>query len=358
MKNGRIQIFTHINHVPNEYEVAKLAEHYPVDFHYLLTNVRKWLDTPAIIPTRPIPKHINWVTAYEPGKYDLAILRLDQQATDPTIGKGQIYRQLNEVIQDIPKLVVNHGVPTWDDAHPEDIVMNGGEIVTSRGVRRLDGMKDLIGDNFMVVNSYEAAAAWGFGYPLIHGLTKEEWWDLPKEPRVVIQLSPGGLEKMYNRQLLSEIKARVKDKTGLDVMHITVNFLAKSWDDYRQFLGSSLVYINPTKASPMPRSRTEAMFSGCCVLSSRYHGWEEFVENGVEGFIVPDNPLSYAEAVDQLINHNYQAAVEIGQRGKELAHRLFNTERFLKDMYFIVSEVAKGNRPEWQGEKIWDQALV
>lgn len=358
MKNGRIQIFTHINHVPNEYEVAKLAEEYPVDFHYLLTNVRKWLDTPSVIPPRPIPKHINWVTSYEPGKYDLAILRLDQQATDPSIGKGQIYRQLNEVIQDIPKLVVNHGVPTWDDAHPEDVVLNGGEILTTRGPRKLDGMKDLIGDNFMVVNSYDAAKEWGFGYPLIHGLDKDEWWDLPKEPRVTIQLSPGGLEKMYNRQLLSEIKARVKAKTGLDVMHITVNFLAKNWSDYRNFLGSSLVYINPTKCSPMPRSRTEAMFSGCCVLSSKYHGWEEFVDNGVEGFIVPDNPLSYAEAVDQLINFNYKEAVEIGQRGKELAYRLFSKERFLKDLYFIVSELAKGNRPEWKGEKIWDGVRV
>lgn len=355
---SKLKIFTHINHVPNEFEVLKLAEYYDVEFYYLLTNVRKWLNTPAVTPPRPIPKHINWVTAYEPGKYDLAILRLDQQATDPTIGKGQIYRQLNEVIQDIPKLVVNHGVPTWDDAHPEEIIRNGGWIETTRGRRKFTGMKELIGGNFMVVNSYEAAREWGFGYPLIHGLTPGEWWDLPKEPRVVIQLSPGGLEKMYNRQLLSEIKTRVREKVGLDIIHITVNYQCSSWDDYRDVLGRSLIYINPTKCSPMPRSRTEAMLSGCCVLSSRYHGWEEFIQNGVDGFVVPDNPLSYAEAIYQLINFNYQDAVEIGQRGKETAKRLFNTERFLKDLYFIVTEVARGNRPEWKGEKIWDDSLL
>lgn len=350
---SKLRIFGVVNHVPNQFEMLKLAEHYDVEFSYLLNNVRKWLAAPSIIPARPIPEHLKWVTHYEPGKYDLAIIHIDQQAADPMIGKGQLYRQLNDLIQDIPKIVVNHGTPMWDDYYTEDLVINGGTVQTSKGPRIIDGIKNIVGDNFMVVNSYEAVDRWGWGYPLIHGMDADEWWDLPKEPRVVIQLSPGGLDKYYNRQLLSHIKSRVKEKCGMDVQHITINYLPKSWDDYRDFLGRSLLYINPTRDSAMPRSRTEAMLSGCCVLSSKYHGWDEFTQNGVEGFTVPDNPMSYADAIFQLINYNYREAVEIGQRGKEKAIKLFNNERYLKDLWFIINEVANGRKPVWNKEKIW-----
>lgn len=350
---SKLRIFGVVNHVPNQFELLKLAERQDVEFTYLMNNVRKWVDVPSVVPARPIPDYLNWTTYYEPGKYDLAILHIDQQAADPNIGKGQIYRQLNEIITDIPKIVVNHGTPMWDEFYTEDLVINGGEIQSPKGPKQLDGIKKIVGDNFMIVNSYDAVDRWGWGYPLIHGLDPDEWWDLPKEPRVVIQLSPGGLDKYYNRQLLSNIKGRVKEKCGLDVQHITINYLCKSWDDYRDFLGRSLLYINPTLDSPMPRSRTEAMLSGCCVLSSKYHGWSEYIENGVNGFTVPDNPLSYADAIFQLINYNYREAVEIGQRGKELAKKLFNKDQYLDDLWFIINEVANGRKPVWNGEKRW-----
>lgn len=329
--------------------MLKLAESYPVEFYYIENNVRRW---DRYVP-RPIPKHLNWVTHYEPGKYDLAILHIDQQCADPLIGKGQLYRQLNEVIQDIPKVVFNHGTPMWDENFTEEMVLNGGEVMTSRGPRVIDGIKNIVGDNQMVVNSYEAVDRWGWGYPLIHGMVADEWWDLPKEPRVTISLGPGGLDKYYNRQLLTYIKSRVKEMCGLDVYHIGVNYKPHDWDDYREFIGKSLIYINPTLDSPMPRSRTEAMLSGCCVLSSKYHGAEEFIEHGKEGFIMPDNPLSYAQTIFQLINHHYQEAIDIGQAGKAKAQKLFNNERYLADLYKILTTVAEGKKLQWDGKKIW-----
>lgn len=346
----KLKIFGHLNHLSHQYEQLKLAENYDVEFYWLENNVRKWN---RFLP-RPMPKHLNWVTHYQPGKYDVAILHLDQQAADPNIGKGQLYRQLNEVVQDIPKLAVNHGTPMWDEHYTEDMVINGGIVHTSKGPIEIDGIKKIVGDNFMIVNSYDAVSRWGWGYPLIHGLDPKEWWDLPKEPRISVMVSPGGLDKYYNRQLLTYIKAQVKEKTGLDVYHITVNYKCQDWDDYRQFLGKSLIYINPTLDSPMPRSRTEAMLSGCCILSSRYHGADEFIEHGKEGFIVPDNPMSYAETVYQLINHHYKEAVEIGQAGKRKALKLFNSERYQKDLYNIITQVASGKKPVWDGRKLWD----
>lgn len=354
--NTRLNIFAVVNHVGHQHEQLKLTRKYPIKFSYLENNVRRWSRHSA----RPEPSTIytsdefEWVTHYEAGKYDLAILNVDQQHTDPHIGKGQLYRALNEVIRDIPKIVINHGTPMWDEFFTEDYVINGGDILQPNGTKKhMVGMKELVGDNFMIVNSYESVERWGWGYPIIHGMDKNEWFDLPKEPRVAISLSPGGLDKYYNRALLTAIKTEVKERLGMDVMHITVNYEAKDWLDYRETLGRSLLYINPTKDSPMPRSRTEAMLSGCCVLTSEYHGAKDFIEHGKDGFIVPDNPLSYAKAISTLINECYQDAIEIGQRGKIKAQALFDLDRYLDDMYYVITEVTNGRKPDWNGEKLW-----
>ena len=351
----RIKIFGHLNHLGNQYEMLKLAKNYPVKFYWFENNVRRWTAySPRPEPTTWLnDDEFEWVTHYEPGKYDMAILHLDQQAADPLIGKGQLYRQLNEVIQDIPKLVFNHGTPMWDEMFTEDFVINGGDVHTTKGVHHIDGIKAIVGDNQMIVNSYEAVERWGWGYPLIHGMDKDEWWDLPKEPRVTISLSPGGLDKYYNRQLLSAIKAEVHRKCGLDVQHVMVNYKAQDWNDYRQFLGKSLIYINPTLDSPMPRARTEAMLSGCCVLTSKYHGAGDYIEHGKEGFIMPDNPMSYAETIYQLIFHNYKDALAIGQAGKAKATKLFDHKRYQEDLYNIIVQTVNGKKLEWNGDKIW-----
>lgn len=350
----RLNIFGCVNHVGNQYEMLKLTKKYPVKFHYLQNNIRRWSQYSARPePTTWLSKdEFEWVTHYEPGKYDLAILHVDQQHIDANKGKSWLYRDLNELIQDIPKIVINHGTP-MDEMFDENMVINGGVMKTERGDKKIIGMKEKIGDNFMIVNSYDAIERWGWGYPLIHGMDPDEWWDLPKEPRVVISLSPGGLDKYYNRQLVTAIKAEVKEKSGISVMHTNVNYDVKDWDDYRNLLGTSLVSVYPFKDSPMPRSRTESMLSGSVVLTSKYHNADEFIEHGVDGFIVPDNPLSYAEAIHYLINECYQEAVEIGQRGKAKAQKLFNIDRYLDDLWFIVQEVANGHKPEWNGKKIW-----
>lgn len=351
----RINIFTCLNHLGNEYDTLKLAKKYPIKWHYLENNVRRWSPySPRPEPTTWLSKdEFEWVQYYEPGKYDLAILRVDQQHTDPNIGKGWLYTDLNNLIQDIPKIVVNHGTPMWDEFYTEELVINGGEILTQKGTKKLIGMKEKIGNNFMIVNSYEAVERWGWGYPIIHGMDAEEWWDLPKEPRVTVMISPGGLDKYYNRQLLTYIKGRVREKTNLEVQHITVNYKAQNWDDYRDFLGRSLIYINPTLDSPMPRARTEAMLSGCCVLTSKYHGAGDFIDHGKDGFIMPDNPDSYAETIEQLINYHYKDAVAIGQRGKEKAKKLFNSDRYHKDWFDIIEAIVNKKSIQWDGSKIW-----
>ena len=65
--------------------------------------------------------NVNWVDHYEPGKYDFALIHLDQQCMDEPLwqrGKGSLFRELNEVITDIPKIVINHGTPYYPEKFP------------------------------------------------------------------------------------------------------------------------------------------------------------------------------------------------------------------------------------------------
>lgn len=342
-------------HTGHQHEMLKLTRDYDVSFAYLRNNVRRWgrfAHRPD--PSTYLPKdRFEWVDYYEPGKYDLAVLHLDQQCVNPDIGKGQLYRQLNEVITDIPKIVINHGTPMYDEYCDEEMVINGGTVQTRRGEKHLEGMKEMIGDNFMIVNSYKAVERWGWGYPIIHGMDKDEWLDLKKEPRVVCPLSPGGLDKYYNRQLLTQIKGHVYEKVGLDVIHTNVNYKVEDFQDYKELIGGSLIAIFPFLDSPMPRSRTEAMLSGACVLTSKHHNADEFIKTGVNGFVVPDNPMSYADTIYDLIDQLYKETTEIGQKGKETAQKIFRSEDYLKELYTIFMQVSQGNKPVWNGDKRW-----
>lgn len=283
---------------------------------------------------------------YEKGKYDLAILHLDQQCMAEGIwnhGKGSLYKDLNRVIGDIPKIVIMHGTPYYPENFSSDIKENNykqlGYTKDQIGMssRLIESCKKIIGDNVMVTNSKTAARQWGFGIPIWHGMNPDDWWDLPKEPRVVTMLTPAGLDKYYDRMLLNTVKEKLMEE-DIYHCHITVDTRFTNWDEYRNFIGRSLIYFNPTKESPMPRARTEAMLSGCCVVSTANQDAETFLKNGYNAMVVKRNPDYIVKVIKSLIE-NYSTAIEIGQRGKETARKLFNDERYGKQWRELMEAV-------------------
>lgn len=321
-----LRIFNTPWHIAHQYELYKIPN---TEWFHIINSVRKWGKDKRF---RPKPANVHDVPYYEPGKYDLALLHIDQQCVDPSLGKARLYRELNETITDIPKIVINHGTPFW----PE--VFDQNYIVTQ--------MKMLIGDNYMVVNSHRAKEMWGpMGrgevQTIIHGLDPEEWFDNPKEPRVITMLSPAGLDKYYNRQLLQAVKDKLRER-GIPHVWITVDWTSESFDDYRDFISRSLLYFNPTLESPMPRSRTEAMLSGACVLTLPNHGAESFIKHGENGFHVPNNPTAIADLIEGLLE-NYQYAQKIGQAGKQTAIKEFHMSRFQSDWRGLLEKVMKEN---------------
>ena len=309
METKKLRIIGYPWHLGHQYELSKLPF---VEWSWLMQYKRKY--------SKRIRNDFmtNWVPYYEKGKYDLALLHLDQQCVDEELqrrGKASLYMNINEVIKDIPKIVIQHGTPYYPEKFTKEFM--------------IQETKKLIGDNVMVTNSKTAAKQWGFGTPIIHGLDPKEWFDLTKEPRIVTVISPAGLDKYYDRTFLRAVRERLEEQSIM-MCHITVDFRASNWDEYRKLLGSSLIYFNPTRESPMPRSRTEAMLSGCCVITTPHQDADTFIKHGINGLICKRNP----DHVIKLINwcmDNYKEAIKIGQKGKETAKEVFSMERYQND---------------------------
>lgn len=317
-----INIFNHAHHIAHQYELYKTPE---TLWHLCVNSVRKWGRY------RPEPENVRYVPHFEEGKYDMAVIHLDQQCVDPTFGKTRLYKEMNDSIKGIPKVVINHATPFWPEVFPED------EIIAR--------MKMLIGDNHVVYNSHRAKEMWEKNGPMgrtsrviIHGMDENEWWDLLKEPRVVTCLSPAGLPKYYNRALLAEVQGKLKER-GIAHVWVGGDKSFEGFDDWREFLGRSLVYFNPTLESPMPRSRTEAMLSGCCIVTLPNHGAEKFIRQGENGFLVPNNPEVCADLLEKLVRDNYKAAVAIGQEGRKTALEQFKLSRFSSEWRELIREI-------------------
>lgn len=324
----KLKVFGYAWHVPHQYEIAKLP--FIGEYHLVHNPFKKWDESGS-----PLPENVKFVPYFDPAEnYDLAILHFDQQCIQDRIGKGRIIKDLIEVLPyNLPKVVINHQTPFLDKMPVQDVI---------------NKTRELIGHIPMVVNSKEAATQWGWGNPIIHGLTASEWFDLPKEPRVVTVLTPAGMEQAYKREFIMQVREMVQEAgiifcwIGVDVGRFDTK------DEYKEYIGRSLVYFQGTHNSPMPRSRTEAMLSGACIVTTKYHDADSFIEDKVNGFLVERAPeyggedrLLARKAADLLIDlvrNRYKQAIDIGQRGKKTASELFTTEKFQKQWIDFINK--------------------
>lgn len=305
-----IKVFNLPWHVAHQYELYKFPF---CRFSVLNSNYRVWNET-----ARPLPQNIEWVPYYENGKYDLAILHIDQQCVYRDISKGYSFRDLNEQIKDIPKIVINHGSPIWPEwGTKQEIVL---------------AIKELTKDcAAMIVNSFQAVKEWEGAHhniiPIIHGLDPAEWRDLPKEPRIVTAVSVMGLDKYYNRHLFYHTRELLEDR-GIKIIEFRTDIKFKNWDEYKDYLGRSLIYFDYSLHTPFNRARTEAMLSGCCVVTAKNHDVDKVFANGINGVIIKNNPIHAAAILEELIVNRFRECVKVGQVGKETAKHFFSKEKY------------------------------
>jgi len=305
-------------HVAHQHTLCQLS--FIERYDLLINPYRTWG-----AKSRPFPEKMKWVDYYKKGEYDFAILHVDQQCLADRIGKGLLYKQVNNLIQDIPKIVINHNhmTPYHDKYTYEETVQR---------------MKELVGNNFMIVNSHTARDQWGWGKTVVHGMKVDEWWDNPKEPRATCFVSSAGMEKAYRREVLRNT-IQLLSEWGHRFYWIGIDVKFNSFNEYREWLSRSLVYLNLTFQSPMPRSRTEAMLSGACVVTGKHQDADMFIKDGENGFLVGDDPVEIATLVSRLLTVDTKKALKVGKRGREFAREYFKFENFEKQWESVLREV-------------------
>lgn len=314
-------------HTAHQHSLAKLFKQYDI----LLNTRRAWGHN-----SRPMPDNMKEVLSFRPEDYDLAILHIDQQCIDPRIGKGLLFKQFKKLTTGMKRVVINHMTPFHDQYENDEVIAK---------------IKEMVEDIPMVTNSRQAAAQWGWGTPIIHGLSADDWLDLPKEPRAVASISTGGMNKAYRRELLHVTIDLLKER-GIELVWIQATKKFSSWQEYKEYIGRSLVFVHLAWQSPMPRARTEAMLSGCCVVTTRHHDADEYIQDGVNGFIVPDNPTAAANLIQELITNRVSEAKEIGQRGKQTAIKYLNHDRWADDWSKFLGGILRpeGSRSPYTAE--------
>lgn len=333
----RLKIWNTPWHIAHNHDLMMaLKDH--ADF-YLLTNyTRRWDEK-----LRPLPENAHWVTHFEKGKYDLAILHVDQQCSNMNLNKAVLTKHMKQSIKeiepDLPIIFINHGTPVYPETY-KDATKETNYI--SETLRK--EILDIVGDDFMVVNSHQASKDWGKGYTIHHGLEASEWLhNDAKEPRVATFISQAGIgDKYYNRSYLVAVMEELDEKYGIKLQWINTPrcFTAKKHNDYREFLSKTLVYFNPTYASPMPRSRTEAMLSGCCIVTTPQHDADSFIEDTKNGFIVPHNNVEYtSKLIAMLIKDGYKVAKKVGEAGRQTALEKFSRERYRGDWIELLTKL-------------------
>ena len=246
-----------------------------------------------------LEKMFQWVTYYEEGRYDAAILHLDLDFIEPlkkALSRRRIYEELDGLIRHIPKIVIVHGSCVETESRAREV-------------------RELIGDNYAVVSSDAVAEQLGTGHVIAAGVISDDWYDLTKEPRIVtncVRVTSLGVAVI-------ESLREALEKRNIDLCVIGIDFVPKTWEEYRDFLGRSLIYVAPPACSERPK--LEAMLSGCCVLAGE--------------------PLKIANLIEELII-DPESAIAMGRAAKTAATRCYDWTRYSLEWLKCFDMVVNG----------------
>ena len=172
-------------------------------------------------------------------------------------------------------------------------------------------------------------------------MNPSEWYDLPKEPRAFTALSPMGFDTYYNRDRMGEVADILYDKYGYYLQYAKLNVdVGRTPEEYKRYLGKSLLYIDTSFRTPMNRARTEAFLSGCCVIQvDGAHDLDRWALPGENIVLVPDNPEAIARTISYYLHDGYQEALAIGHKGTAMAFREFSPKRYTQDCMSLLQRV-------------------
>lgn len=284
---------------------------------------------------RPKPANFKGViqeSEFKAQDYDLALLHLDQWC-DTDHYRALPFREMQRITRGMQQICIMHGTP--------DSLVNRLKIL------------QLIGDLPVVCNSYQAAREWDggegrldrYGLPqfrtIVHGYAVDEFYNYPLEQRnleAITVCSGGSISKYYHGVPLIE---RLRRDVPLFWYGIPEQGADREWADnyagYRDLLAQALIYFSPTRRGPMPGARTEAMLSGCCIVSVPGNDWENYIVDGVNGYIV-ENYFQAREVIKGMLARP-DIAYQVGQKGRQYARDQFNHDRYVKEWLQLLTQM-------------------
>lgn len=312
MSSGRLRVLKFPWHIGHDYELFKL----PFEWGVLKDTSRSWASH-----QRPLPDHVRLVRGPDAKDFDLMILHVDQW-----------------ILGEPEKLSL---FEYWRDRFPGKIV------VINHGCNLVDGcssadMQSLLGDLPTVCNSSTAHRLWTLPNSryVRHGMSPEEWpqTDYSLGNILVVQSFYGTRHKAYRA---------VDEVLGVEQSGLTVDWVGRDrsfegFEPYRDYLAQSSIFLNPSHASPNPRTRTEAMLCGLAIVTTASHGETEYIEHGVNGF-ASDDLAELAQCL-RTLQSNPVLTREMGRRGRETARDIFHIARFRDQWLRLTDDVMNGRR--------------
>jgi len=325
MTSKRLRILDYPWHQVHLYRLCRAL---PADFTLLATKAMIW--NAAQRP--PAPNFLGAVDpdAVDPADYDLALMHLDQWCGEKHNLRALPYRIMKSISKDLPRVVIMHGTPDNE-------------------ANRLEILR-LIGNEQVVCNSWAAALEWDGGEnrasryglpqfrPIIHGYVVDEFWSEPLEKRrleIVTICSGGSTSRIYHG--LPLVERLMRDVPLAHLGPAGNRNWCENYDAYRRMMAETLIYFSPTRRAPMPGARTEAMLSGCCIVSVPGNDVEDYIIGGKTGFVV-QNYIQARDTLRALLAHP-DLAYEIGQAGREAARKLFAAELLRKEWLALLGDI-------------------
>ena len=108
--------------------------------------------------------------------------------------------------------------------------------------------------------------------------------------------------------------------------------------DVGKFNYRGMIYDLTTKSHSYLVNGLITHNSGCCVVTTKYHDADRFIKDGVNGFLIKNNPEDAAKRLAWCMEH-YRECVEIGKRGRETAIEKFHISRFKRQWMELIRDV-------------------
>jgi len=345
-----LRVLTYRWHCGHQYELYRMPHEFTLAGG-LTEFTRLWdYDSRPLRPNATMT-NIESISVKDMKEFDLCLLHFDEFSLRPELSNGRLSFDWGSIFQHLlanfpgPKIAICHGTPIFYGAYdPHYDKPNLLQTIEEERVR----MVDALGDIPVVCNSHQAQAEWGFKRSKViwHGFDPADYPPALRNRGILTAVGNMKQRPHYRGlKLFNDVAAAMKSKIDYlgddmpnrvspppvhqsDFAHPNLYAKAK-FDRYARFLGEYSIFFNPTRTSPMPRTRGESMMTGLAIVTADNHDVDRFIDNGVNGFY-SNSTEELAEKLDWLATRP-DAAARMGREGRRTALDVFHIDRFMGD---------------------------